>query len=356
MSIKKIDKTTWTWIIIFLLLIVVLLIPIQLPYKITVPGKVLPTKEWLLYKDSEGRLMTSLVNHRAGVHESYSVRSFQRGDAIQFILNPGISAGASVTISDTIGVIYSNETEKQLINLKANLQSQNALLNVNESKEKEALISEAKQGVAFAERQFEEQQKIYLRQKGLFDKELISEQEFDLSKGALDLFRINIEIAKERLNSVTTGEKQEQIDLVKTNINGLQNEISILEQRFSDYVIQSPVNGTVNRVFSSDTLLIVSDTTEYIVYMPIQWNYKEYVKKDQSVEFDLQDRSSTYGKILAVENSAELIDRNIVSFATATYSGKNTNFIPGLLLECSIICDELTPRQHLFRFLESLLN
>lgn len=355
MSIKKIDKTTWTWIIILVLLIVVLLIPLQLPYKITVPGKVLPTKEWLLYKDTEGRLMTSLINHKSGVHESYSVRSFQRGDAIQFSLNPNIFAGASVTTSDTVGIIYSNETEKQLINLKANLQSQTALLDVNESKEKEALISEAKQGVVFAERQFVEQQKIYYRQKGLFDKELISEQEFDLSKGALDLFRINIEIAKERLNNVTTGEKQEQIDLIMTNINGLQEEIGILEQRFSDYIIQSPINGTVNRVFSSDTLLIVSDISEYIVYMPVQWNYKNYVKKDLTVEFDLQDRSSTFGKILAVENSAELIDQNIVSLTIATYSGKNTNFVPGLLLECSIICDDLTPRQHIFRFMESLL-
>jgi len=105
-----------------------------------------------------------------------------------------------------------------------------------------------------------------------------------------------------------------------------------MEQRFSDYIIQSPIDGMVNRVFSSDTLLIVSDTTEFIVLMPIQWDYKEFVKKDQIVEFDLQDRSSPTGKIISLEKSAKLIGHNLVSFVIAEYSGDNVNFMPGLLI------------------------
>ena len=109
------------------LLIVVLLLPFQIPYKITVPGKVLPTKEWLVVKGTDGRLMTSLINHKAGVHENYAVRLFERGDAVQFSFNPNIVAGSSVSTNDTIGVIYSNESQKQLINLK-NLQLQSYML------------------------------------------------------------------------------------------------------------------------------------------------------------------------------------------------------------------------------------
>lgn len=356
MTIKDFDKTTWSWIIIFVLLCVVLLLPFKIPYKITVPGKVFPSKEWLVEKGTDGRLMTSLINHRAGIHENYAVRLFERGDAVQFSFNTNIVAGSNITTNDTVGVIYSNESQKKLVNLKADLGSQTALLDVSLTEEKEAVVSAAQQGVVYAERQFVEQQKIYNRQKGLYDKNLISIQEFDLSKGALDLFRINVEIAKERLNSVTTGAKQESIDLIKTKIGGLQKEIVIMEQKFSDYVIQSPIDGMVNRVFSSDTLLIVSDTTEFIVLMAIQWDYKEYVKVDQTVEFDLQDRSSSSGKIVTLEKSAKLISQNLVSFVTADYSGDNINFMPGLVIECSIICEDLTPRQHLFRFFESLLN
>jgi hypothetical protein len=356
MSFNKLDKSSRTWIIIAAVLVVVLLIPIKIPYKITVPGKVLPAKEWLIEKDVEGRLMTSLINNRAGVHESFAVRSFERGDAIHFSLRPEIVSGAAVSTIDTVGIIYSNESEKQLINLKASLQSQMALLEVSSSKEKEALVKEAEQGVLYAERQYIEQEKIYKRQKGMREKELISEEEFDLSRGTLDLFRINIDIAKERLNNVSTGEKQEQLDLIKTNIRGLQDEISVLEQKFSDYIIQSPINGSVNRVFSSDTLVIISDNTEYIVFMPLQWDYKEYIKEDQTVEFDLMDGSNTTGKIIALENSAKIIGQDVVSFATASYTGDNMNFMPGLLIECSVNCGELTPREHLFRFIESMLK
>lgn len=354
-TFKKFDKATLTRIIIAVLIIVVLILPFKLPYKITVPGKVFPTKEWLVVKGTDGRLMTSLINHKAGVLENYAVRLFERGDAVQFSFNPNIVAGSSISTNDTIGIIYSNESQKKLINLKADLGSQKARLDVSLTDEKEAVVSAAKQGVEYAERQFIEQQKIYNRQKGLYNKNLISIEEFDLSKGALDLFRINIEIARERYNSVTTGAKQEEIDLINTKIEGLQLEIGVLEQRFSDYVIQSPIDGIVNRVFSSDTLMIVSDTTEFIVLMPIEWSYREYVKKDQTVEFDLQDRSISVGKIVSLGKSARLIDQNIVSFVFAAYSGENVNFMPGLLIECSIICDELTPRQHIFRFMESLL-
>jgi hypothetical protein len=356
MDLKKLDKPTLTWIIIVFVILVVLVIPVRIPYKITTPGKVLPSKEWLITKDMEGRLMTSLINNRSGMYESYGVVSFERGDAMNFRMNPGISAGTSVNTTDTIGVLYSNASEKQLMNLKASLESQIAQLEVSRSGEKEAIISEAKQAVLYAERQYLEQEKIYNRQKGLYEKELISEEEFDLSKGALDLFRINVEIAKERLKNVTTGEKPEQIDLVKTNIEGLKDEISILEQRFSDFVIQSPINGTINRVFSRDTLLTISDTTEFIVIMPVQWEYKNYIRKDQIVEFDLKDNSTTTGKVIALEKSAGLLNQDVVTIVTASYSGDNLNFMPGLFIECSIICDELTIRQHLFRFIKAMLR
>ncbi len=356
MDLKKLDKNTQTWIIIGVVIIVLLIIPIKIPYKITIPGKVLSSKEWLITRDVEGRLMTSLVNNRSGVHESYGVISFERGDAMHFNMHPAIISGSSISTEDTIAILYSNESEKQLSSLKASLESQIAMLEVSKSAEKEALISEAEQGVLYAERQFIEQGKIYKRQKGLYEKELISEEEFDLSKGALDLFRINVEIAKERLKNVTTGEKPEQIELIKTNIEGLQEEIDIMEQRFSDYIIRSPISGKINRVFSSDTLLTISDTSEFIIIMPVQWDYKDYLRKDQVVEFDLKDDTSPAGKIITLENSAGIINQDVVTLVTASYSGDNLNFRPGLLIECTIICDELTIREHIFRFIGTLLN
>ena len=61
------------------------------------------------------------------------------------------------------------------------------------------------------------------------------------------------------------------------------------------------------------------------------------------------------GHASVMDRAKEATGKVIVSFVTAAYSGENVNFMPGLLIECSIICDDLTPRQHLFRFFESLL-
>jgi HlyD family secretion protein len=84
--------------------------------------------------------------------------------------------------------------------------------------------SEAKRKLELAEVDFTNAQKIFSRQKELFEKNLISQQQFDINKAEFDNAQLNKELA------------QEKFDLLQKGVTvGGKNENTII----------SPINGTV---------------------------------------------------------------------------------------------------------------
>ena len=115
MSVRRVRQ------VFFLLLgvavIVVLVVPFKVPYSIKTSGKLMPAKEWILSKGSDGRLIENLFDHQRGVSEKFSVIQFDRGDAVQFKLNDDLASNSTIVAGDTVGSIRSNEIERQIIRL-----------------------------------------------------------------------------------------------------------------------------------------------------------------------------------------------------------------------------------------------
>ncbi len=125
------------------------------------------------------------------------------------------SLGHILNINDTIAVVYSNEIERQIENLKGQIISAKASLSLNLSGEKQAIIEQENKVLEYAIKQADEQKKILDRMKIMFDKGLVSLEEYEIVKGNYDLNNINIAISKARLLTVETGAKQEQIEFIK---------------------------------------------------------------------------------------------------------------------------------------------
>ena len=89
--------------------IVALVMPFKVPYSIKTSGKLVPAKEWILSKGSDGRLIESLFDHQKGVSESFSVTQFDRGDAVQFKLNDDLASNSTIVAGDTVGSIRSSD-------------------------------------------------------------------------------------------------------------------------------------------------------------------------------------------------------------------------------------------------------
>lgn len=352
MQKNSLNKNTITWIIIITAIILVIVVPVELPHNITIKGKIYPAKEWMLMKGPDGELMTSLFNYEKGVSENFGVTQFERGDAVEFSLSDKIYSGADVMIDDTVGSIYSNTTERELIALRSDLAVDSALLRVNLTEEKEAIVSSEEQRLEYAKKQLEEQQKLFRRQKSLYEKNLISEEEYEVAEGAIELFRINVEIAKERLRTVSTGAKEEEINLVKSRIEGLKNKIDLLEKKFSDLIIQTPVGGIVNRGFSGDTLLTISDTTNYISFIPIKVSDYKYIKSQQKVIFeDLEKQKTIEAEIKSIDKSIKTGLQNQYFVAAAVIKTNKSALLPGLVLNGEIVGETIMLREYLFNLI-----
>lgn len=346
------NKNTISWIVIFTVLLLIVLIPVELPHNISVKGKIYPAKQWMLVKGRDGDLMTTLFNYKKGVNENFGVTQFERGDAVEFSLSERIISGTSVSPDDTLGMIYSNTTEKELIELRSELAVDSALLKVNISEEKEAIVKSEEQRLEYARKQLEEQQKVFRRQKSLYEKQLISEEEYEVAEGAIELFKINVEIAKERLQTVSTGAKEEEVNLVRSRIVGLKNRIDILERKFSDLVIQSPVSGIINRGFSGDTLLTISDTTDFITFIPVKIDDYKFVKPQQKIVFeDMESKKTVLAEIQSIDRSIKSGLQSQYFVATAIIKTKKSALLPGLVLNGEIIGETILLRDYLFNII-----
>ena len=135
--------------------------------------------------------------------------------------------------------------------------------------QKQELIEEQKQ-IFLHERIGSWQKKITIRQIKLFNDSVISQAEFEIYESTNHLAETNVQIAYSELISLQTGEKIEEIQLIQQRIDSYSREIEILESLKEQYYIMPPISGVVNFNIRIDGILTVSDTSNYILKIPVK--------------------------------------------------------------------------------------
>lgn len=334
---------------IIILISIVFLLPIKIPHSITVHGKILPSREWIVSK-SDGILITMLSDNKTGINRNYAVSEFVRGDAIQFVVDNDLVSGKAVSVNDTVGAIYSNEISRMISELDGELETARKTLEMYTSGEKEGIVEEVESRLAYMKKQAEENRKLFERKKAQFEKNVISAEEYELYKGTSELSDINVVMTEAQLKSVQTGVKPQEINYVRSQITSLQRQLDILNQRNNNYTLTSQVTGIARRIASGDTLLIISDTTEYIAYMPVRWEDRDLLFTGQDVYITIPSgRLTPEARMLRVEHAVYNINGKQVFMATAVVNKNTEELMPGLMVECKIDCDPVTPLEYVKR-------
>lgn len=321
--------------------------PINLPYSIEVPGKVLPQKEWILSKSDNGMIVTQLINNKTGLSEDYFVTQFERGDAVKLELNSNRN-NFSVSKNDTIGIIHSNEINRRLVQLQGKLSETKASLKINLTGNKRAIIKAAEQKLAFENEKSREQKKILERLKAMYEKSLISIEEYEIAQNESNLNDINIAIAEAQLEAVKTGEKPEQIQLIYSQISSIEDEISTLESRLSNFVIISPIDGTVNQIAKSDTILFVADTSGYVILMPINIQEKEYLNENITIDLQLPySKNSIEADFLGLDNKVQIFNGTQIILAKAIVDKDKLDFLPGMYVQCKLYLGSVSIKERI---------
>ena len=312
-------------------------------------GTITCAHQWVLTKGTDGRLVATTFNYETGLSEGYRV-SGDPGSSVHFSINPALAPGQVVAIGDTLGSLYSSEIQERLIALNGQLAAARSALAVNASGQKEAIVNEAEQRLAFAQRRHNEQQAILARSRKLFSAGLISQEEHEAVETENNRRMDEITIAEANLEAARTGAKPEQIELSQAHIVALETEIEALKKRAATYTLTAPISGQIFPTFSDNTLLMISDPTKYVALVAVKASDCARISATRTPELVMQGFSKTIrGTVVAVGREAETLQGQNVVIATALLSGCPQDVMPGMLAKCRIECTRTTAAEWLKR-------
>lgn len=350
MKIPNLSKSLKTWFLIVVVAVIILILPIKIPYSVKVPGKIYPVKEWIIIKDTDGKIITTLKDYRTGLNKNYTVTQFRRGDAIKFDFSDKLAAGENIQKFDTIAAVYSNETEMRYAELMGDLSLAKASLVAQSSGDKQTLIKEEKDRLQYLRKKADDQGDLFRRTENLYKKDLISAEDYEIAKGNLNLSELDVAIAEAHIQTIQSGVKEEQLNYIRFQIKSLENQLETLHSKLQGYKILSQISGVVSRINVGDTLLTIADTSEYIVLMPIRWEDRNYIKVNQPVVFKaLYSSSEENAFIKRREETVHYIRGQQFLFHLASFNSSSMNLLPGLMVECSIKCDPVSPFEFMKR-------
>jgi hypothetical protein len=343
-----------------LLLSTLYLFPFTFPYTVPTRGMVLAVNEWTLSRTSNGYLVSTLKDNKYGRLNSYSITEFQRGDVAEFVLNPKLYQNASIGKGDTLGVLYSNEEERRLLQLQDELQVAMASLQMYNTGRKPEQVLKAEEQVKLARQEFVIHQKLLERQRTLYQDSMIAVQDFELAENEFAVKQLQLNIAETQYQNVITGEKPEQIQMIRTKINLLKGQIAKVEDRLSRFTLIAPISGMEvkkkGKSLNEDILLQIADTSAYVVVLPVDYSESSYLEPGQTVRFRVKSGPPVEGEIIAIDNTIQLVDGRQAIFITALLENSRVKLLPGTFLEATIVGEPVTPLQYFARVTKLVLD
>ncbi len=358
MAILKRNPVIRLFLILGIVIGMLLVLPVKIPFTISSHAKLFHGKEWIISKDDGGRISAVLLDRISGLTENYRLHQFDRQDAVRFELHSSVVPGNHIQTGDTVGSIYSTRLSREYISLVGDLAVTRASVGLYLSGEKEAVIEEAQNRLAYAEQQLRGHARILERQRELHDRELISDEELDIVVQQKQLYEINIRVAESRLQTALTGAKDEQIEYLNAKIQALEDQIRSLEQTLDDYTYVSPIDGIVYHTFSPDTLALIGDPEMHVAVIPVPFRYRPYIINGQQVRLRIPGNNiaTCDGTVHLIGNTAHLMNGGQYFMISAIIDNLDDGYLPGIMASASIKTEPVTIREYLLRYTRPIFN
>lgn len=357
-DVRKFKKKEIGYIIGILVLIILLIFPIKISDRINSEAKIKPAREWILQKSEDGSIRISDTDHRKNIIHNVSTYQVERGDFIEFKMNETLAYRENISLFDTVGIVKSVETDRELAKLMRNLASAESYLQMSKTGEKTAVINMARERVNQANIQLENQKKIVERKKKLFENNLISEEEYEINKNTATLYELELLEAQANLTDIQTGSKPEEIALYQNEVLTTRMEIQRINDLMEKFVIRSPIDGWLYKVYSYDTLLIIGDTLS-VAIMPIHVNdiSKVHIGQIFTINADIDGTGILpTGKIININKMTEYLNQKPTIIVTGLVEKPMPSVAINSVLSCSIETESIILRDYVFNFIKSIFR
>ncbi|MEO0468494.1 MAG: hypothetical protein AAF206_02645 [Bacteroidota bacterium] len=316
------------------------LLPIEVPYSFDGTGKIYPAREWVLTKDADGGMVSTLYNHEKGVVSGVTTYKFERGDIANLHIDEYSSETGIILQGDTVANIRSYLLEQRIQELTNQLDIEKARLLNERAGAKPPVIAEAKEKLALAEQQMVLAQQNFDREKELFAQGVTAEAVFNVVENDYALAKIQIKIARNSLEAARMGRKPEAIAFINTNIQAVEKELNFLKTKRTGYHIVAPMGGKIRFNIATNQVLQVHDTSSLILTLPVMIQNRYYANPGKKISFRLPGIDTEFkAEIIATNDQVEIIEGKQVIFVKARIERPkaNWNIMTGTIVQCKVL-------------------
>ncbi len=324
----------------------------DIPYTIEVTAKIYPSGKWVIVKDTDGSLVSTLYNYRNGIINDVKSYKLDNGDVAEMELIPKKAAGVHISKGDTVAILRSAVIDERIAVVRSQLEELKAYLKVDATGMKASEIALAKEQLTYAQQQLAFETENYNRALLLYQEKVIAPAEFNQVKTAFDLANTQVKIAHKTLETARTGVKPEQIKYTEARIETAKKELHTLLKKKSSLTLLAGVSGKINFNVTPDEVLTVEDTSAYILQFPVRLADRNYITSlaKISVEYPLGAAPMT-GTLIDLSDKVEYMGGEQLVFAKAILPNKAEDISTGMFLRCQVECDRVNLAEYIVRVL-----
>ena len=232
-------------------------------------------------------------------------------------------------------VISSPETERLLEQLSGELRRAAALVSVSSTGEKEAIVKSANERLAYAQAQRDGHQKTLERMKALFDRGIISKQEYDVVATSGEMYNALVTTAQAELKAVSTGAKPSEIAMNQAGVRSFENQIAVLRAKLDRFSLKAPFDGVVYETSIADTVALIGSRDSFVVVMPVRLADAAHVQQGASINVEYASTKALKGKVHMIGSVAHQLGNEAYVLATILLESDRSMF-PGEIVSCSL--------------------
>jgi len=221
----------------------------------------LPHREWRIELPQPGQVNIELIDNQQQKILYTKTFNMDRPDYFTFKLNPFLKNGQKINEGDTIGCVKFFSDETSLLNYQVELQLAQSQLKSISTGDKEAVRKEYHKNYEYALAKLNTFEKTYNRDKELYEKALISAEEWEKTKGEYELLKLEVEKAKAQLENVNTGAKPEDIETIRKKITSIRKQLQLIESKKNEQILLAPLSGTFLIANNNNTYTIADADT-----------------------------------------------------------------------------------------------
>ena len=339
----------YSGIIILVLVVASAFAPIDVPFTLDSVARIVPIRQWILAKGTDGSLTVTLHDNGTGQILEAEGYQFDRGDLVRMNFSHGDSIATYLREGDPAVSISSNTLGEQLITLKTQLSVEEANLGVVATGQKQELIRQLEEERNLAKENLKLQKKSYDRAKQLFEEGVVPLAELELAENLHEAAVLQVGVAENALSVALTGEKKELVSLASSKIESLKKQIAFLEEKAVRYTLNAPFDGLIRTEVSIEgDRIFLEDTAASVLFIPVRVRDSRFIQKGQEIKLILPDNHTVFtSTVLEVGQQVQILNVEQVIVVKALTREKGLPL--GMPIRCTINCGKVRVLEFLKR-------